>query len=333
MRTLVLAVLVACSRSESAPGTDPKAMTPTTPTTRISELSPRRGATRLVVAKDRVAFLDRDRIVFTPLADKPRVATPIADAHALGLVGDDVVVATTALGKSAIVRFAPGDTKGHPLDGIMAVPSTGYGSIFAAGKPNELFIGGPHTGLNRCRIDPDRVVPIQAVDWKADEDATFSSAGRGRVAFAQSGVIVRIGADGAREAFKLPATLPTPVHLAPGPTDDSMWFTGRDELGLLELAHDEAKLVRTVALGALAFDLASAGDAAAVITAKGNAARFTSEIQVVGADGKVRWHAALPANAPNMFVAGSADRVAVALGNDLLVWNARDGAAIPLRAP
>ena len=330
-RALALVFLAACTRSESAPpGPDPKAMTATTHTTRISELAPRRGASRLVLAKDRAAFLDRDRIVFTPLADKPRVATPIADAHALGVLGADIVVATNALGKRALIRFAPGDTKGQPIAGIMSVPTTGYGGIFPGGKPNELFLGGPGIGLSRCRIDPDRVVPIQGVDWSAEEDATFTAAGRGRVAFAPSGAIVRIDGDGKREEFKLPAALPTPVHLAAGPNDDTMWFTGSDQLGVLELAHGEAHASKTVALGALAFALAAGGDVAAVITATGNAAKLTSELQVIGADGKLRWRAALPPNNPNLFVAASADRVAVQIGDELRVWNAKDGSSITL---
>jgi len=334
-RALALVLLAACTRSESAPpGTDPKAMTATTHTTRISELSPRRGATRLLLTKDRAVFLGRDHLTVTPLTDKggSKLSIPIADAHALGMLGDDIVVGINATGKTALVRFAPGSTKGQSQGGILAVPNQGYGRIFATDKASEIFIGGPDAGLDRSRIDPDRIVPIQAVAWKADEQATFTSAGHGRVAFVQRDRIVRIGSDGTREEFKLSA-FPIPAHLVAGPSDDTMWITEDKKLGLLELAHGEARVTRTVDLGALAFDLASGGDAAAVITATGNAAKMASELQVIGADGKLRWRAALPPNNPNMFVAASADRVAVQIGDELRAWNAKDGSPVALPAP
>src|SRR5262249_49864803 len=170
-RAMALAILIACSSSDGR--TEPNTMTPKTGT-RVSELSPQRGAPRLVLTKDRAAWLAGDHLVLTALATKQKTSVPLADAHAVGVLGDDIAVATNALGKRAIVRFAPGDTKGKVIEGVMAVPNTGFGSIFAGAKPNELYIGGPRIGINRCRID-DRVVPIQTVDWSADEDATFTS--------------------------------------------------------------------------------------------------------------------------------------------------------------
>jgi len=313
-----LAILIACSSSDGR--TEPNTMTPKTGT-RVSELAPQRGAPRLVLTKDRAAWLAGDHLVLTMLATKQKTSVPLADAHAIGVLGDDIAVATNALGKRAIVRFAPGDAKGKSIEGVMAVPNTGYGSIFAGGKPNELYIGGPRIGINRCRID-DRVVPIQTVDWSADEDATFTAAGAGRVAFAQGDSIVRLGPDSAREAFKSP--IAAPVHLAAGP-GDAMWATEREELVLLALDHGQAKVTKTVPLGGVAYHLASAGDFAAVIVATGTAAKMTSELVVVCADGKIRWRAKLPANEPRLVVAANADRVAVQAGDELHVWRASDG--------
>jgi hypothetical protein len=254
--------------------------------------------------------------------------TPLADAHALGVLGDDVVVATNALGKKALVRFPPADPKGHRIDGIMSVPNTGYGSIFAAGKPTELYLGGPQIGLQRCRIDADRVVPIETVDWKADEDATFTTAGNGRVAFLANDEIVRLGPDATRATFHLPDAWVAPAHLAAGPTPGSMWVTQRDQLGLLALDAGHATVTRTVALGALAYRLASAGDFAAVVVASGHDAQLTSELLVIGGDGKIRWRAKLPPNTPEIDVAATADRVAVQVGDKLLAWTAKDGGAL-----
>src|SRR5262249_62398310 len=112
---------------------------------------------------------------------------------------------------------------------------------FAGGKPNELYVGGPRSGLNRCRVDADRVVPIQVVDWTAEEDATFSSAGTGRVAFVQGDAIVRLAGD-TREAFKLPDGWSAPVHLVAGSAADSMWITQREQLAVVALERGAARV-------------------------------------------------------------------------------------------
>jgi hypothetical protein len=280
------------------------------------------------VTKDRVGFLAADRIVFTNPGSKQKIATPIADAHALGVLGDDIAVATNALGKSALVRFGPTDTKGRSLDGVMSVPNTGYGSIFAAAKPTEFYLGGPRISLERCRIDHDRVVPIQTVDWTMDEYATFTAAGQGRVAFVQSDAIVRLGPDAARATFHLPEAWVTPTHLAAGPNAETMWITTHDQLGLVTLDHDKASVTKTVALGALAYAVASAADFVAVVITDGDAAKFTSELVVIGADGTIRWRAKLPPNIPNIEVAASAEQVAVQVGDELFAWKSKAGTAL-----
>jgi hypothetical protein len=336
-RLLCLAMLLACNRPELSPsGSEAKPMSPTssppsspgTPPTRVSELAPRRGASRLAVAKDRIGFLAADRVVVTSLGTKQQVATPIADAHAFGVLGDDLAVATNTLGKTGLVRFGAGDPKGRRLEGVMSVPNTGYGSIFAAAKPTELYLGGPQIGLARCRIDPDRIVPIEAIDWTMEEEATFTAAGQGRVAFVQRDAIVRLGPDAARASFHLPGPWGTPTHLAAGPNAETMWATDRDQLGLITLDHDQARVTKTVALGALAYAVASAADFVAVVLTDGPAAQFTTELVVVGADGTIRWRAKLPPNNPNIQIAASADQVAVQVGDALLAWKAKDGAAL-----
>jgi len=55
---------------------------------------------------------------------------------------------------------------------------------------------------------------------------------------------------------------------------------------------------------------------------------MTSELLVIGGDGKIRWRAKLPANEPSLFVAASADHVAVEAGDALHAWRAKDGTAV-----
>lgn len=288
---LFLLLAIACHTSESAPQAKPM---PDPKTTRSTEISPQRNPTRLVVAKTRIAFLGDQQVTLTETSPLHTVTVKLAGAHSIGTLGNDIAVATLASGKTALVRFAPGDDKGVSRDGLLTVPAQGTGRIVDGAKLTELYMAKANE-LARQRVDADRIVPIQAIAWNADQLRTFAPMAGGRVGFVEGGDLVVLGPDDHRAAFALHDGWSVPTHIAAGPSDDKVWITSGDQVALGALASGKMQLGAPVALGAAAYHLASAGDFAAVLAASGEA-KLVGEVVVV--DGKVRWRAKPQALAP-----------------------------------
>ncbi len=318
---VLLALALACHTSDSAPEAKPMP-------TRITEVTPQRQPTRLVVAGTRIASLGTDQLTITETHPWHVDTIKLPGARSIGVLDGDIAVGTRddKTGATALVRFAAGDTKGTRIEGNLAIPTRGTGRIAAAGKPTEVFVA-EEDYVARTKLDGGKPLPVQLVEWKRDELRTFTPAGNGRVAYVEGDQLVVLGPADGKATFAL-GDWNVPTHIAAGPRDDTMWITAGDQVGLATLAAGTAKVSAPTTLGATAYHLASAGDFAAVLAASG-AGKLVGEVVVVGADHKIRWRAKLPPVATlEAFIAASPEVVAVQSGDQLFAWNAKDGTPI-----
>jgi hypothetical protein len=297
--------------------------------TAVKQMIPQTQGTHLVLAGARLAWLHGGAIDLRDLRElatkKPLGSVAVGTATAAIAARDGALLAVVndlAHKQARVIELAPASAAAH--DQAIADVSMFAGAERLHATADRLFVA-TKTALELYKRAP-AVDLVKHVAWRRDEVKTFTGAGDA-VYFHDGTAYQRIAADGTAASFA--SSDASPVHAAPGPTPDTLWTTSADELHLVKLADGRATITQRVKLPGI-YHLAAAGDAAAVVSIETKAGAYDKvTVSLIGRDGAVRWTATVPPPKQTTgWIAGSASHVALAFGDELHAWSARDGAAV-----
>lgn len=288
----------------------------------VNQLVPQTAGPHLVLAGAALAWRHGEAIDVWNLTTGKRTSSVPADGTvALGVSGGAPVA---VLKNAAGTRLRELST-GTEIAAEYASSFTDAERVHAAG--DTLFVA-QRGGLTIYKIKA-KVEVAKSLPWKRDELKSFTGV-RDAVYFHDGTGFVRVDRDGTSTTYASSAS--SPVLVAAGPRPDTLWTTTADELQLVTLAAGKAEIARRVKLANI-YHLAAAGEAAAVVTVAMDAGAYrTVSVSVVAADGDVRWTKSVPPPTSTIgWIAGSATHVAVAFGDALHAWSAKDGSRVELR--
>jgi hypothetical protein len=353
-------------------------------------IDPELGPTELVVAGDRVAKLIRDprgdtrnevMVVRKLPGGEVIVEIPLEKALGVGALGDGSVIAArenASTRRESIERLAPGVTKPESIPVSLAMRAFGWlldgGEEGGAGAAwfvdnhrdrslTRLALATPTGALARATWR----LPATHHFKLGSPPAFFASGPRGSALYLEAGgKIGQAIPDGSpAESVKTRGTQKrwslapiegagSALHLAMGPSDDSVWVTdNKRHIHLVTLERKVAVAKKTISVAGDVIHLARAGANAAVLVVDPDRARGRDPVgqhgrlrdqwylEIVGAGGLQR-RIKLPEagqvpqlvggapspevlSRPYNFVAASATHVAVSAGDALAAWRIGDG--------
>lgn len=291
----------------------------------VKQLNVQTQGTHLVLAGARLGWLHGGALELRDLATRhPVGSVPVTSTAAITTLDGAVIAVVNDLAhkQARVIELAAGGAR--PSDHAIAGGSTFAGAARLHATADRLFVASK-SSLEVYKRGPT-VELAKFVAWKRDEARTFIGAGDA-VVYHDGNAYQRLAADGKTTSFA--SSDVSPDLAAPGPTPDSLWTAATGELHLVKLADGAATITQRIKLPGI-YHLAAAGDAAAVVSVETRAGAWTKvTVSVIGRDGAVRWTAQVPPpKQPVGWIAGSASHVALAFGDELHAWSAKDGAPV-----
>ena len=292
----------------------------------VNRLVPQTQGTHLVLAGARLAWLHGGALELRDLAShKPLGSVPVGNAAVAVAARDGAVAAVVndlAHKQARVIELPAASTA--PADHAVSDAASFLDAERLYATPDRLFVASK-TSLALYKRSPSADL-TKFVAWKRDEAKTFTGAGDA-VYYHDGNAYQRLAADGKTASFA--SGDGSPDHAAPGPAPDTLWTATADELHLVKLADGTATITQRIKIPGI-YHLAAAGDAAAVVAVETKAGAYSKvTVSVIGRDGAVRWTAQVPPPKQTVgWIAGSASHVALAFGDELRAWSARDGAPV-----